>query len=80
MSTGQVMVQKLTNKLIDMVINEINKDDMRIVIRKKILNPLLQLIYIELSPYIYGFLVIMMAILILSIMTFVLFLISTKRT
>jgi hypothetical protein len=79
MSTGQVMIQKVTNKLLDMIVNEVNKEEMRVVIRKKILNPLLHMIYIEVAPYIYGFIIIMMAILILSLMTFVMFLLSAKK-
>jgi hypothetical protein len=82
MSNCENVVKKLTNRVIDMIVIEMNNEEMRDTIKKKILNPLLGMIYVEVYPYVYGLGITIFLILLFSLLTFVLFLLSffTKKT
>jgi hypothetical protein len=73
---GDTMLRKITNRFADMIVQEMNNDEMRDTIRVKLLNPLLHMIFNEVHPYIYGLFITVFLILLLSLMTFVLFLLS----
>jgi hypothetical protein len=75
----ETMISKLTNRFLDMLGQEMDKEEMRMAVRKKVINPLLSIIHSEVYPYIYGFLIIIILILILCIMNFVLFFFSTRK-
>ena len=52
MVATNTIIQQLLNKIIDLVTVEINKDDMKEIIRTKVVHPLLELIFKQLYPYI----------------------------
>lgn len=47
------IIKQVTNKLLDMIANEINKDDMKETIRLRVVHPLLEMIFKQLYPYIF---------------------------
>ena len=63
----------ITGKLVSLVTSEINKPDTQVLVREKIILPIITLIYTELYPYIIAFVTTMSVILILSILTFIFF-------
>ena len=63
----------LTNKLIQLVTSEINKPDTQVLVREKIILPIITLIYSELYPYIIALVTTVSIILVLSILTFIFF-------
>lgn len=66
-------IKLMTTKVVNMIVNEMNKSDMQMMIRQKIINPVIQMIYAELYPYIMALIVTICSILILSTLTFVMF-------
>lgn len=66
-------VKVLTNKVLNMVVSEINKSDMQVMIKQKIILPLINMIYTELYPYIVALIVTIIIILFLSLLTFLFF-------
>ena len=70
MSKINDLVKIITNKVLDLVILEINKNEMKVVITNKIIHPLMNLIYSQLYPYIIALVV--SFVLILLILVFVL--------
>jgi hypothetical protein len=46
------LVRTITNKVLDLVILEINKDEMKEMIKTKVIHPLISIIYHQLYPYI----------------------------
>ena len=76
MAASDSMLRKITNRFVDMIGEEMNNDEMKETIRKKMLMPLLHMIFTEVYPYVYGLFITMFLILIFSLMTFVLFLLS----
>lgn len=63
----------LTSKLINLVTSEINKPDTQVLVREKIILPIITLIYSELYPYIIALVTTVSIILVLSILTFIFF-------
>jgi Ca2+-dependent lipid-binding protein len=61
------IVKTFANKIIDLIIIEINTKDMKDTIKKKIIHPLLTLIYSQLYPYIVAFFVSFVMILLILI-------------
>jgi len=51
------LIGALTNRILEMVILEINKTDMQCKIQNSIINPLMYLIYKQLYPYLYAFII-----------------------
>jgi hypothetical protein len=71
------VIKLITNRVLDLIMIEINKDDMKENIKNKIIHPLLYMIYSQLYPYIYTFIIIiilMFAILITILIFFILYL------
>lgn len=63
----------ITSKLISLVTSEINKPDTQVLVREKLILPIIMLIYSELYPYIIALVTTISIILILSILTFIFF-------
>ncbi len=75
------LLRKVTNRFIDMIVEEMNNEELKTVIRKKLINPLLSMIYTEVYPYLYGLLLIVILILLFTLLTFFMFFIQLfKRT
>jgi hypothetical protein len=47
------IIKLITNRVLDLIMIEINKDDMQENIKKRIIHPLLYMLYCQLYPYIY---------------------------
>lgn len=66
-------VRTITTKIIALLIEEINKEDMQKQIKQKIITPVVQMIYDDLYPYIIALSITIVMILLFSILTFVSF-------
>ena len=73
-SKGDDVIRRLANRFLDMLHQEISNMEMRHSIKKKLVEPLLSLIYSEIYPYMYLVFGIIILILLFSLLTFVLFL------
>ena len=69
------LVRIVTNKVLDLVILEINKNEMKELITTKIIHPLLNIIFSQLYPYIIVFIVSFVLILLMLIFVLILCLI-----
>lgn len=67
------LMKIVTTKLFDMITSEINKPETQVLVKQKIILPIITLIYNELHPYIIAFVTTLSIILILSILTFIFF-------
>jgi hypothetical protein len=73
------IIKTLTNKVLELVMIELNKHDMRILIKDKIVHPLLYLIYCQLYPYIYTIVIIILLMFVILIVLLVFFIIYLKK-
>ena len=69
------MIKIITDRLLMLLVNEINKPETQKLIRQKILAPVITLLYNELYPYIIALVCVIMVLLVLSVLTFTGFLI-----
>jgi hypothetical protein len=73
-------LQKIVNQVIELIANEINKEDNKQQLQSRVVHPLLSMLYKELYPYIAFVLISMIIILLLSIIILGLLIISYLRT
>ena len=66
-------IKLLTNKVLSMVASEVNKPETQVLIKRKIIIPVVNMIYKELHPYIMALIITISIILLLSLMTFLFF-------
>lgn len=69
------MIKIITDRLLLLLVDEVNKPDTQKLIRQKIIAPVITLLYNELYPYIIALACIIMVLLVLSVLTFTGFLI-----
>lgn len=69
----------ITNKIFDVIMAEINKDEMKETIRMKLVNPLIVIIYKQLYPYIYTFIIVMFLMFVMLIILLISFLIYLRK-
>ncbi len=67
------IVTIITNKVVNMIVTEINNPGMQTAIRLKIIIPVINMIYRELSPYIIALTITICCILLFSLLTFMFF-------
>lgn len=67
------MIKALTGKVLALVSDEVNKPETRLMIKQKVITPVINMIYGELYPYIIALIVTIITILVLSLLTFVSF-------
>lgn len=79
MNKCNVYVKQITNRIFDLVIDEINKDEMKEAIKIKIIHPLMVMIYKQLYPYIYTFLAVIFLMFIMLIFLIVSFIIYLRK-
>jgi hypothetical protein len=79
MDESNSIVNSLTSKVFGMIASEINKDEMQLIIKQKIITPVINMIYLELHPYIICLVATVSVILILSLLTFLFFIIYYFR-
>ncbi len=73
------LVGALTNKILELIIMEINKTDMQCKIQNSIINPLMFLIYKQLYPYLYAFIILIFLMFIMLIALLVCFFIYLRK-
>ena len=67
------LIGLLSQKCVNMIVSEINKPELQFEIKHKIIIPVINMIYIELRPYVLAMIISICSILILSLLTFLLF-------
>lgn len=70
---GKNVVKLLAAKILALVTDEVNKADTQIMIKQRVITPVINMIYAELYPYIIALIATIITILILSLLTFVSF-------
>jgi hypothetical protein len=78
-SNNNTLVWSLTNRLVEMIISEINKNEMQGKIQTKIINPVMYLIYKQLYPYIYTFVIVVVLMFLMLIVLLVSFFIYLRK-
>lgn len=73
---NKTLANNILNKLLSRISVEINNKDSQIMIREKIVTPVINLIYKELYPYIIGLSITIIIILIITVLTFVCFVLA----
>lgn len=73
------IIKVMTNKVFDLIIQEISKDDMKEVIKTKVIHPLLYILYCQLYPYIFTFIIIVMLMLLILIVLLIGFILYLRR-
>lgn len=69
----------LASKVLNILLEEIYKNDIQLLIKQKIITPVIQMIYNDLYPYIIALTITMVMILLFTLMTFVLFILYYFR-
>lgn len=67
------VVKQLTNKIVNMITIEINKKETQVLVKEKIIIPIINMIYREIYPYVLGLVTVISIILFLTLSTFVCF-------
>lgn len=67
------LIKLITNRVLNLISEEITSVEVQNVIKQKIIHPLITMIYSELHPYIITLMVTIVIILLLSLMTFLCF-------
>ena len=73
------VIKIIVNKLLDLIMIEINNAEMKDNIQKKIIHPLLYMIYSQLYPYIYTFIIIIILMFLILISLLICFIIYLKK-
>ena len=73
------LITIITNKLLDLIILEISKNEMKETIKAKIIHPLLYILYCQLYPYIYGFVILMVLMFSMLAVLLIFFIIYLKK-
>jgi len=73
------IIKLITNRVLDLIMIEINKDEMKENIKKRIIHPLLYMLYCQLYPYIYTFIVIILLMFIILIVILIFFILYLKK-
>lgn len=76
---NNTLVGTLTNRLLELIILEINKSEMQVKIKTQVINPLMYMLYQQLYPYIYAFVIIICLILFMVITLVISFFLFLKR-
>ena len=72
-------INMMTGKIVVMIAEEVNKVETQIMIKRKIILPVINMIYAELYPYIVALIITILSILLLSILTFCCFVLYYLR-
>lgn len=74
------LVKLITNKVLDLIVVEINKDEMKDTIKNKVIHPMLYMIYCQIYPYIFTVVIIILLMFIILIILLVFFLLYLRKT
>lgn len=69
------LIKLLSARIFTMLSDEINKQETQILIKQKVIIPVINMIYAELYPYIIALIITISVILLLSLLTFVSFMV-----
>lgn len=69
--TTPLFLKVLTKRIIDIMSNEVSTTESQILIKRKIITPVINMIYNELYPYIIAMIVSIVTILVLTLLTFI---------
>lgn len=64
------IIKLMSTKVIELFIEEVNKTDTQSLIKRKVITPVINMIYAELYPYIIALIATIVIILVLSLLTF----------
>lgn len=67
------IIKMVATKLLALISDEVNKKETQILIKEKVITPVINMIYAELYPYIIALIVTIITILVLSLLTFISF-------
>lgn len=73
------LAKALTNKCLELIMAEINKTEMQESIRVKLVNPLMLMIYKQLYPYIFTFIIVMFLMFVMIIILLIFFLTYLRK-
>lgn len=73
MDTNNTVVKHLTGKVIQLIAVEINKKETQLLVRQKVIIPVINLIYSEIYPYVFGLITVISIILFVSLSTLICF-------
>lgn len=73
------LIKILTNKVLDLVIIEVTRPEMKDVIKNKLVHPLLTVIYLQLYPYLYSFIILIVLMFLMLILILIFFLNYLKK-
>ena len=71
LGNSPALVKVLTKRVFEMIFEEVNTSESQLLIKRKIITPVINMIYIELYPYIIAMILSILTILILSSLTFI---------
>jgi hypothetical protein len=73
MDKSNTVVKHLTGKVIQLIAVEINKKETQLLVRQKVIIPVINLIYSEIYPYVFGLITVISMILFVSLSTLICF-------
>ena len=74
------LLKGITHKVIELISNEIKKEETQQVLKEQIISPLVRFIFKEINQYVYGLVALIFLTMLFSLLTFVLFLLSRCKT
>ena len=72
------LLRSVTHKFIDLVAEDMNNEDSQVIIKDKIITPLLKVIFKETNRYVYGLVLLICLTMLFSMLTLVLFFMSRR--
>jgi len=69
-----IVFQKLANKVINVIIQEVSKDELQGTIKDKMVSPMLRVVFKEIHQYVYGLFILISLTLLFSLLSFVILL------
>jgi hypothetical protein len=72
------VLKTITHKMIDLISEEINNEESQVIIKERIINPLLKVIFQETNKYVYGLVLLICLTMLCSMLTLIMFVISSR--
>jgi hypothetical protein len=73
MDKSNTVAKHLTGKIVQLIAVEINKKETQLLVRQKVIIPVINLIYNEIYPYVFGLITVISIILFVSLSTLICF-------
>lgn len=65
------LFSKFKHRIVDTIVEEVNKEEMRTLIKEKMVSPLLQIVFQEINRYVYGLFLLISLTLLFSLASFI---------